>query len=129
MFTRIDHVMICVPDLATGIEQYRKLGFNMHEGGVHPGKGTHNAIAFNREDYVELLAVRDEAEAKAASSWSSSGTPLPEFIAAGGGIRYIVIQSDDLAADVAAMKGRGVDVGELMQGARRTPSGVDLQWK
>ena len=32
MFTRIDHVMICVPDLKRGIEQYRKLGFNIHEG-------------------------------------------------------------------------------------------------
>ena len=62
MLTRIDHVMICVPDLAQGIEQYRKLGFNMHPGGVHTGKGTHNAIAFNHDDYLELLAVRDEAE-------------------------------------------------------------------
>ena len=68
MLTRIDHVMICVPDLARGIEQYRKLGFNMYEGGVHPGKGTHNAIAFNDADYVELLGIRDAAEAKAAPS-------------------------------------------------------------
>ena len=41
MFVRIDHVMICVPDLDAGIAQYRKLGFDMHPGGVHPGKGTH----------------------------------------------------------------------------------------
>ena len=60
MFTRIDHVTICVPDLAQGIEQYRKLGFNIHAGGAHPGKGTHNAIAFNRDDYIELLAIRDQ---------------------------------------------------------------------
>jgi hypothetical protein len=129
MFTRIDHVMICVPDVARGIDQYRKLGFDMREGGVHPGKGTHNAIAFNDEDYVELLGIRDEAEAKAARSWSSSGTPLWEFIAAGGGIRYIVIQSDDLAADVAAMRGRGVEVSDATEGARKTPAGVALSWK
>jgi len=30
MFTRIDHVMICVPDLPRGIEQYRKMRFNIH---------------------------------------------------------------------------------------------------
>lgn len=29
MFTRIDHVMICVPDLPQGIAQYHKLGFNI----------------------------------------------------------------------------------------------------
>ena len=68
MFTRIDHLMICVPDLVRGMEQYRKLGFNIHAGGVHPGKGTHNAIALNEEDYLELLAIRDPAEQRAAGS-------------------------------------------------------------
>ena len=68
MFTRIDHVTICVPDLGAGIAQFKKLGFNMFEGGAHPGKGTHNAIAFNEEDYVELLSIRDQAEHRASSS-------------------------------------------------------------
>jgi catechol 2,3-dioxygenase-like lactoylglutathione lyase family enzyme len=129
VFTRIDHVMICVPDLQQGVEQYTRLGFNVHAGGVHPGKGTHNALAYNDEDYVELLAIRDEAEATAAASWSTSGTPLTAFIAAGGGIRYVVIQSDDLSADVTAMRERGVDVSDAMDGARRTPSGSEMRWK
>jgi hypothetical protein len=129
MFTRIDHIMICVPELSGAIEQYRKLGFNVRPGGEHPGKGTHNAIAFNRDDYLELLAVRDAAEYAAGRAWSSSGTDLPTFIAAGGGIRYIIIQSDDLASDVAAMRGRGVDVSDATEGSRRTPSGQLLQWK
>ena len=67
MFTRIDHVTICVPDLGAGIAQFKKLGFNMFEGGAHPGKGTHNAIAFNENDYVELLSIRDQAEHRASS--------------------------------------------------------------
>src|SRR5262245_45239209 len=49
MLTRIDHVMICVPDLRQGIETYSKLGFNVYSGGVHPGRGTHNAISFNED--------------------------------------------------------------------------------
>jgi len=126
MFTRIDHLMICVPDLARGMEQYRRMGFNVQPGGAHPGKGTHNAIAFNDEEYLEILAVRDPAEYAAASSW---GGGLPAFIAAGGGIRYAVLQSDDLAADVAAMRARGVDVSDAMDGSRRTPDGKELKWK
>jgi hypothetical protein len=130
MFTRIDHVMICVPDLTRGVEQYRKLGFDIHAGGVHTGKGTHNAIAFNQDDYIELLAIRDEREYKAAAaSGQGWGSGLPEFIASGGGIRYIVIQSDDLDADVTAMRARGVDVSDVMDGSRRTPSGQELNWK
>jgi catechol 2,3-dioxygenase-like lactoylglutathione lyase family enzyme len=130
MFTRIDHVMICVPDLSQGIEQYRKLGFNIYPGGAHSGKGTHNAIAFNDFDYVELLAIRDPSEhqesARKGGDWT---TTLTEFIAAGGGIRYVIIESDDLAAEVAAMRSRGADVGDPVDGGRRTPTGQELRWK
>lgn len=129
MFTGIDHVMICVPDLAQGIAQYIRMGFNMSPGGDHPGKGTHNAIALNPHDYIELLAVRDAAEYAAsgvAGAWNSG---LTDFIQAGGGIRFVVLQSDDLTADVAAMRSRGVDVSDATPGSRRTPSGLELRWK
>lgn len=129
MFTRIDHVMICVPDLARGIEQYNKLGFNIYPGGAHPGKGTHNAIAFLQDDYVELLAIRDPAEQQAAAGPRNPGTGLADFITAGGGIRYIVLQSDDLEADVAGMRSRGVDVGDAVEGGRVAPTGQELRWK
>jgi len=129
MFTRIDHLMICVPDLARGTEQYKKMGFNVQPGGVHPGKGTHNAIGFNDEDYLELLAIRDPAEERAAEAAAGSwGRDLAGFIAAGGGIRYVILQSDDLAADVAAMRGRGVDVSDLVDG-RRQQGGQEFRWK
>ena len=130
MFTRIDHVMICVPDLPRGLGDYRKLGFNIYPGGVHTGKGTHNAIAFNDYDYVELLAIRDPSEYQASvrkgGDWTAT---LTEFIAAGGGIRYVIIESDDLGADVDAMRTRGVDVGDPVDGGRRTPGGQELRWK
>jgi catechol 2,3-dioxygenase-like lactoylglutathione lyase family enzyme len=130
MFTRIDHVVIAVPDLTQGVAQYRKLGFNIQPGGAHPGMGTHNAIALNQEDYIELLSIRDAAEQqRAAASPASWVAGLAEFIAAGGGLRYIVVQSDDLVADVAAMRSRGVDVSEAMAGSRRTGAGVELKWK
>lgn len=129
MFTRIDHVMICVSDLTQGIEQYKKMGFNIYPGGMHPGKGTHNAIALNTDDYIELLAIHDQAEHQAASGPRNPGTGLANFIAAGGGIRYIVLQSDDLTAEVAAMRSRGVDVSDAIEGERRTPAGQALRWK
>ncbi|MCC7484039.1 MAG: VOC family protein [Burkholderiales bacterium] len=122
--------MICVPDLERGADAYRRMGFNIQPGGVHPGKGTHNAIAFNEEDYVELLAIRDPAEERAASAGAGSwGTDLPGFVAAGGGIRYVIVQSDDLDADVAAMRGRGVDVTDPLDGRRIVDDGHEFRWK
>ena len=125
MLTRIDHVMICVPDLQQGIDTYTRLGFNVSPGGVHPGQGTHNAIAFHEEDYLELLSVRDRDEYLAGHP----GGGLLEFLAQGGGFRYIAVQSDDLVADVAQMRQRGVDVSDPSEGGRQTPTGQALRWK
>jgi catechol 2,3-dioxygenase-like lactoylglutathione lyase family enzyme len=130
VLTRIDHVMICVPDLQQGIDAYTRMGFDVHPGGIHPGKGTHNAIAFNQQDYLELLSVRDRDEySRAAGVPGGTGGGLLEFLAAGGGLRYVVVQSDDLVADVAAMRHRGVDVSDASDGARRAPDGRELRWK
>lgn len=125
MLTRIDHVMICVPDLQQGIDAYTRIGFSITPGGVHPGKGTHNAIAFLEEDYLELMSVRDRDEYLA----SSPGGGLLEFLARGGGLRYIAVQSDNLVADVAQMRQRGVDISEPHVGSRTTPGGQELRWQ
>lgn len=117
--------MICVPGLDRGVDAYARMGFGVHPGGVHPGKGTHNAIAFMVDDYLELLAIRDRGEYLLNSPFGG----LVEFLERGGGLRYIVVQSDDLAADVAAMRARGVDVSDAMQGARRTTDKRELRWK
>jgi catechol 2,3-dioxygenase-like lactoylglutathione lyase family enzyme len=125
MFTRIDHVMICVPDLQQGIDTYRRIGFNISPGGVHPSKGTHNAIAFHEEDYLELMSVRDRDEYLS----DNPGGGLLEFLARGGGFRYVAVQSDDLVADVAQMRRRGVDVSDPRAGGRQTPTGQELRWQ
>ena len=83
MLTRIDHVMICVPDLQHGIDAYTRLEFNVYPGGVRPGRWTHNAIAFHEEDYLELMSVRDRQEYLAAAP----GGDLVEFLSRGRGLR------------------------------------------
>jgi len=61
VLTRIDHVMICVPNLEQGIDAYTRIGFHIYPGGAHAGRATHNAIAFLQDDYLELLSLRDRA--------------------------------------------------------------------
>lgn len=126
MITGIDHITVGVSDLEAGVAQYRRLGFTVQSGGVQPGRGMHNAVAWNGEDYIELLAIRDEAEYRAASA---SGGAFARFVAAGGGIHAVALTSDDLAADVAAMRARGADVGDPVEGSRLTPEGAVLHWK
>lgn len=125
MLTRIDHVMVCVPDLAKGIEAYTRLGFTVYPGGSHTGRATHNAIAFHGEDYLEILSIRD----RSAVAPGSPDASLTEYLDQGGGFRIVALQSDDLAADVTAMRQRGVDVGEIRDGGRLTPEGQELRWR
>lgn len=130
MLTRIDHVMIGVPDLAAGMAQYRKLGFCIEPGGAQSGKGTHTAIAFNRDDYIELIAIADRAQYdRVASASLSHDGGLARFVAAGGGIRYVAMQCDDLEAQVRSMRARGVEVSDPIPGARTTPAGLRLHWR
>ncbi len=129
MLTRIDHVMIGVPDLQQGIEDYTRLGFHVSPGGAHTGLGTHNAIAFFQEDYLELLSVSDRGALAASAAAGGPGAGLLEFLARGGGFRYVIVQSDDLGADVAAMRQRGVEISDAVEGGRRTPAGQELRWK
>src|SRR5206468_71755 len=77
------------------------------------------------DDYLELASISDRAAYLAASP----GGGLADFLARGGGFRYVILQSDDLAADVRAMQGRGVEVNEPTDGSRRTPAGQVLRWK
>lgn len=125
MLTRVDHVMICVPDLQRGIDAYHRIGFNIYAGGSHTGRPTHNAIAFTGEEYIELLSLRDGAPVTPGSP----DAELAAYLARGGGFRLVAVQSDDLAADVAAMRARGVSVGEIRDGGRKTPAGQELQWR
>jgi len=125
VLTRIDHVMICVPDLERGIDAYRRIGFDIYPGGAHVGRATRNAIAFQQDDYLEILSLRDPSAPVAPGS---SEARLAEFLARGGGFRYVALQSDDLAADVTAMRGRGIDVSDPVSGERRAPGGQELRW-
>ncbi|HEX7216872.1 MAG TPA: VOC family protein [Methylomirabilota bacterium] len=125
MLTRVDHVMICVPDLSRGIDAYQRIGFHIYPGGAHTGRATHNAIAFTGEEYIEVLSLRDRAAVAAGGPDES----LARYLDEGGGFRVVALQSDDLVADVAAMRGRGVDVGEIRDGGRRTPAGQELRWR
>ena len=64
MITRLDHVVIGVRDLNEAMQHYRQLGFEVQLGGRHTNLGTCNALIRFGLDYLELLAVDDEAEAR-----------------------------------------------------------------
>src|SRR5258708_6173368 len=63
---RIDHLIICVRDLAQAALSWQTLGFTLTPTGVHPF-GTSNRLAMFANSFLELLAVTDAAAIPAAA--------------------------------------------------------------
>ncbi|HEV8675506.1 MAG TPA: VOC family protein [Methylomirabilota bacterium] len=118
MLRGIDHLVVVVPELERATAQYRELGFTVVPGGRHP-VGTHNAlIALADDAYLELIAFY---EANPDHRW---WTPLQQ----GGGLVDFCLRTDDLPADVAALRRAGVDLDDPKPLTRVRPDGYKLAW-
>jgi catechol 2,3-dioxygenase-like lactoylglutathione lyase family enzyme len=126
MILGIDHVLIAVESLESASEVYRRLGFEVLRGGEHPGMGTANALVSLADGaYLELIAVRDRVRAE--------GLPLTRRVLEALGrenrIACFALDSDDLDADAAALRARGLAIGVPMPGERLRPDGERVLWR
>jgi catechol 2,3-dioxygenase-like lactoylglutathione lyase family enzyme len=127
MITRFDHLVIAVRDLDSASERFRALGFEVRPGGEHPGQGTHNAIIRFGLDYIELLAIRDEAE---ALSGRLSGTALVDYLREREwGMAGYALASDDIEGDAARLQVNGISAVGPFAMSRQRPDGSTLAWR
>jgi len=118
MFTGIDHVAIVVHELESAIASYARAGFTVVPGGKHP-IGSHNAlIAFADGSYLELIAFTKR----------HSGHPWQTALEKGSGIVDFCMSTDDLAADIDAIRRAGAEIGDPSPLTRDRPDGYHLSW-
>ena len=126
MITRFDHVVIGVPDIPTAVAAYKKLGFDVAEGGQHPSIGTRNAIIRFGLDYIELLAVEDKDQAYASGSF---GGEFADAVTKSSGLVAFVLASDNLDEEAAGL----AEIAQSAQGPfamdRIRPDGRRLNWR
>jgi hypothetical protein len=124
LLPRIDHLVYATPDLTAGVKQIETLlGIQATPGGQHPGEGTRNAlVALGPTSYLEIIGPDpdqpqpagprkfgiDDLKAPRLVTWAAKGTNLPQI--------------------VAEARRRGVPVGDVIPGSRRTPAGALLSW-
>jgi len=116
----LDHVLIAVEDLASAGRAFEeRFGLASVEGGRHPAWGTANRIVPLGSNYLELVAVIDDAVAADSpfGRWIKEGATLD-----GRPIGWAV--RPDAIDEVAARLGLTVT-----DGSRRTPSGELLRWR
>ena len=114
--TRIDHILISVPDLDLAIDRWESAGLNPVRGGQHPG-GTSNALIRGPEPaYLELISATSGGDATAERVRQSPG-PLGWALAV----------TDIEAVRDALSKTRHAP-GPTRRGSRETPDGKVLTW-
>jgi hypothetical protein len=106
---RIDHLVICVHDLAQAALDWQTLGFTLTPTGVHPF-GTSNRLAMFGNNFLELLAVTDVAAVPpAAPGRFSFAAHNQDFLRTGEGMSMLALHSTDSHAEAARF--RAADIG------------------
>lgn len=120
MGLRVDHVVWGVADLDRAAAQVlADYGLASVPGGRHPGWGTANRIIPLGPDYLELLAVVDEAEAAA----DPIGSGYARHIRSAGGLMLWCVATDDLDAVAARLSL------PMQAKARLLPNGTRIGWR
>jgi len=124
---RLDHVVIAVRDLDDAVQRYRDLGFDVSPGGRHAVLGTQNALVRFGADFLELLTVVDEAQAKTRGPF---GEALVDFLCehVGGLVGYCVATTD-IAQAAERFRTTGLQAVGPFAMERVRPDGGVVSWR
>jgi catechol 2,3-dioxygenase-like lactoylglutathione lyase family enzyme len=125
----LDHIILGTADLDRGISwMEERCGVRAVVGGVHPGRGTRNALlALGPRRYLEIMAP-DPQQAEAAPVKASPlvkklhGLNEPKLIA-------WAVHTGDLAALAMKATAAGIEIDPPRDGSRARPDGKMLRWK
>lgn len=124
MILGVDHILIVVQDLAIATEIYEKMGFQVLPGGEHPKMGTHNALVPLADGtYLELIGFFDMTLAESAVPH------LVQTLRNTNRLGGFAIETNDIDADVAAIRARGLEIGDPSDGERLRPDGQRVAWR
>ena len=115
----LSQIIVGVTNLDDATERFRQLGFDVLDGGVHPGVGTANRVIPLGAQYIELLGVVADDEARA----SEYGRALMQAIVDGDRLVRWSLRTDAID-DVAARLGLRVE-----RRRRTRPDGELLTWR
>lgn len=120
----VDHIILAHPDLEAGIAYvFEKTGVRAVLSGVHPGRGTRNALAaLGGRRYLEVIGL-DPAQSVTNEMVSGLKTlTKPMLIGWAMG-------SDDLVKLRSGAEHAKLQPSEISPGSRVTPSGATLEWE
>jgi catechol 2,3-dioxygenase-like lactoylglutathione lyase family enzyme len=119
----LDHILLGCGDLDKGIEFVeRHLGVRAAFGGVHPGRGSRNALlSLGERHYLEIIAP-DPKQPRSADVRQLYKIESPRLI---GWAAHV----DDMDALSRKLTAAEIAFDPPRDGARQRPSGQTLRWK
>lgn len=128
----IDHLVLPVADLAFARSRLTDLGFTVAPDAFHPF-GTANAcVFFSDGTYLEPLAIDNRRHASAAAKRGNVFTARDLAFRKGRnkqGFSALVVASQDVAADHARFRLRGISAGDILEFSRTVtmPGGSETE--
>lgn len=123
MQTGVDHIILGINDLERGIAFIeQRTGVRAAAGGVHPGRGTRNALlTLGPDRYLEIIAPDP---AQSTPTWFTSILRMTEPRLVGW-----AVHTPDLNALARIAVTAGIAIDGPHDGARSRPDGRLLRWK
>ena len=129
MLLGIDHLVVAVRSVEAAADvMERDLGLAATGGGRHEAMGTYNRLAFLGDTYVELIGVFDAGLVRSSTSFAVGNAALAQLEERGEGLATYALATDDVARDVALLRGAGSPIGEPVAGSRVRPDGEVVRW-
>lgn len=129
MSRMLDHVVLCVSDLACARRTYERLGFTLTPPADHPF-GTRNCIAQLEGNYIELLAVANPSQIiPHTPGYFSFAASNQAYLSAREGMSMLALKSDDAYVDRSGFAARGLDTYEMLEFGRNAtlPNGKEAR--
>jgi hypothetical protein len=119
----LDHIIIGCNDLDTGIDLVKeKTGIRATLGGVHPGRGTRNAIlSLGERRYLEIIAP-DTSQGEIVHFPQILGMKEPRLVG-------WAVHPPDIAATARLLSENKVAFKGPQEGSRQRTDGHTLNWK
>lgn len=102
----LDHIVHAVRDLDAAAEFYRRAGFTVGARNRHPW-GTHNHVVQCPGFFIEVLTVAEPDKLVGEGLPRLFGAANREAIARGDGFSMLILESRDIASDVADFRRSG----------------------
>ncbi len=119
----IDHLLLAITDLDSGMEQFESLtGIQPVFGGVHPHIGTHNAlVSLGEGRYLEIIAPQDPSK---SIQGPFGGFDKRESLSVFGWS----ICANELESLQTSLENHHIKHSGSVPGSRATPDGQLLKW-